>query len=776
MAKETVCAVVVTYNRKELLGECLDGLLAQTRPLDAIYLIDNASTDGTPEMLKEKGYLNKVSYFRMTENTGGSGGFHEGIKRAYEKGFDWLWVMDDDVAPSENSLETLLEYREKSGVLIPVEVLRDTRDLIDTTAVTYDLTNPFKKNPKRSVSETYHSLDELPEILEVCDFTFEGPLISREVVRDNGFPREDFFISGDDTEYALRIRAKGGRLLLIKGAMLFKRKAPGKFSHIPWKDYYYKRNLFWTHKTYGKNVFVKYCKPALYFLAVSLIKGLLMGNLLKIKVAYYAIKDAFSDNFIRRFNPENTEQRDRQSGNIFLRRECRVAVIAAVLTALLIIKMPALAVISILFAMALLFFGKNIDTLFFFILFLVPIDRFYFPLFYKLKAYQIMLLFAVLLELASVAIYKSKLRINWNILDTAVLTIYLCKVLSIFVSINHDVYIKSILLNGFFVMLYYYVRLKSESIGAERAIRFMIYTSTAFIFFGFLEFLLWRAGIGSPEIAKEIYVYAGRPCSVFKEPDWFGGYLVFIIGMAMPFVDSRLSRDRAGVLYRPIFYIALIMSLLIVVRSAWLGLCACLPFLLISQKMSLKTVAVIIMKTAILILLLLVALFFVGPSFYDSIRDRFYSIFSFFGRGQYDSAAFTRIHSYDVIWNYIKANPFKGYGTGAWEFLSRQHAYVNPALSTNNIVLTPIFEMGIAGVVAYLLFMIALVKMIRDGFRHSNTIIENQYAVGIAISVVGAFVVAIFNDITLTGFYWAFIAMFNSYVLGLKKDIHENRI
>ncbi|MCD6105633.1 MAG: glycosyltransferase, partial [Thermosipho sp. (in: Bacteria)] len=43
--KETVCAVVVTYNRKELLLECLEALRKQTRPLDAIYLIDNASTD-----------------------------------------------------------------------------------------------------------------------------------------------------------------------------------------------------------------------------------------------------------------------------------------------------------------------------------------------------------------------------------------------------------------------------------------------------------------------------------------------------------------------------------------------------------------------------------------------------------------------------------------------------------------------------------------------------------------------------------------------------------
>jgi rhamnopyranosyl-N-acetylglucosaminyl-diphospho-decaprenol beta-1,3/1,4-galactofuranosyltransferase len=105
--KETVCAVVVTYNRKNLLLECLEAIRRQTRPVDGIYIIDNASDDGTPELLKENGYIpelppfnisepyeieHKISnlvdgnpinvfYVRMHKNTGGAGGFYEGVKR-----------------------------------------------------------------------------------------------------------------------------------------------------------------------------------------------------------------------------------------------------------------------------------------------------------------------------------------------------------------------------------------------------------------------------------------------------------------------------------------------------------------------------------------------------------------------------------------------------------------------------------------------------------------------------------------------------------------------
>jgi len=57
---DSVCAVVVTYNRKNLLIECLEALRKQTRPIQGIYLIDNASTDGTPELLLEKGYISEL--------------------------------------------------------------------------------------------------------------------------------------------------------------------------------------------------------------------------------------------------------------------------------------------------------------------------------------------------------------------------------------------------------------------------------------------------------------------------------------------------------------------------------------------------------------------------------------------------------------------------------------------------------------------------------------------------------------------------------------------
>lgn len=75
-------AVVVTYNRKALLIECVEAILKQKYAVDKLIIIDNASTDGTEEELKKIEILNRndVVYKKLEKNIGGAGGFYEGIK------------------------------------------------------------------------------------------------------------------------------------------------------------------------------------------------------------------------------------------------------------------------------------------------------------------------------------------------------------------------------------------------------------------------------------------------------------------------------------------------------------------------------------------------------------------------------------------------------------------------------------------------------------------------------------------------------------------------
>ena len=69
LMKNTVCAVVVTYNRKELLIKCLKSLLKQTTPLQAIIIIDNNSTDNTQELLLQEKYITQITDKNNTRTT-----------------------------------------------------------------------------------------------------------------------------------------------------------------------------------------------------------------------------------------------------------------------------------------------------------------------------------------------------------------------------------------------------------------------------------------------------------------------------------------------------------------------------------------------------------------------------------------------------------------------------------------------------------------------------------------------------------------------------------
>ena len=89
MSDETVAVVVVTHDRADLLMCMLDGLAAQTRRPDAVIVVDNASTDHTADVLAARVARADLPLEVITQdNLGGAGGFHRGVREAYDAGWD----------------------------------------------------------------------------------------------------------------------------------------------------------------------------------------------------------------------------------------------------------------------------------------------------------------------------------------------------------------------------------------------------------------------------------------------------------------------------------------------------------------------------------------------------------------------------------------------------------------------------------------------------------------------------------------------------------------
>ena len=113
MERRKVGIVVVTYNRLELLKEVIDALRNQSYNETQIIVVNNGSTDGTLIWLEEQKDIITITQ----DNLGGAGGFFTGMKYVAQNGFDYCWIMDDDVICTPTALQELLEaYHQKDNI------------------------------------------------------------------------------------------------------------------------------------------------------------------------------------------------------------------------------------------------------------------------------------------------------------------------------------------------------------------------------------------------------------------------------------------------------------------------------------------------------------------------------------------------------------------------------------------------------------------------------------------------------------------------------------
>jgi len=274
---DTVAVVVVTFNRADLLGRMLDGLAAQTHRPDAVYIVDNASTDHTREVLDRwHGGDLPLEVTHNPDNLGGAGGFHLGLRRAYADGFDRIWLMDDDVVPAPDCLAVLMARDEQCLM----SVREDTAGrLVEKAALRFDLTNPLAIKPKTSMVETtYVTRAAMPGRVELENVAFEGFMVHRSVIEQIGFPDPTYFIFYDDVDFALRARRAGHHIWAIRDAVLVRQLDFDQQHDLgSWKGFYMYRNLFVVHLRYGENVLVR-LKPWLITAVVVLLSPLRGGR------------------------------------------------------------------------------------------------------------------------------------------------------------------------------------------------------------------------------------------------------------------------------------------------------------------------------------------------------------------------------------------------------------------------------------------------------------------------------------------------------------------
>lgn len=240
MSTPSVCAILVSFNRKDLLARCIEAVSMQTFAVKSILVVDNASSDGTFEALRAKGYIGDMPvnqepnvvgrlgdaidfrYIQLPKNIGGAGGFHTGLKAAFELHcFDYFWMMDDDGYPSASCLQNLMDRIENQDYLMPVSIDIDHHGQLSWPS----------RLPNGTKTLQYEALKAgWGETMDYI-FPFNGSLLSRHLVAEVGYPNKDLFIWGDEYDHYWRCIRKGFKPITITKAQFY--HPANKMEYVP---------------------------------------------------------------------------------------------------------------------------------------------------------------------------------------------------------------------------------------------------------------------------------------------------------------------------------------------------------------------------------------------------------------------------------------------------------------------------------------------------------------------------------------------------------------
>lgn len=237
-----VVAVVVTWNRRDLLTEAIDALRAQTHLPVAIVVVDNASTDGTAELL-DSAYAQgspDLDVVHLRENTGGAGGFTVGVERALAHHPDLVWLLDDDTVPTPTAAVELVSAWEnypgaRPAVLASRVVWTDGRDHPMNTP----RTKPGATAAERSAAATVGAVP-------VRSASFVSIMCDATTIRERGLPVADYFLWNDDFEYSTRLIRDGVGLSCASSVVVHKTKVFGSTDVDPGERFFFEvRNKLW---------------------------------------------------------------------------------------------------------------------------------------------------------------------------------------------------------------------------------------------------------------------------------------------------------------------------------------------------------------------------------------------------------------------------------------------------------------------------------------------------------------------------------------------------
>ena len=248
--KLDLAVVIVTYNNRKLLDRCLESVLASSENVEknvAITVVDNASNDGTDELLESK-YKDRINYIRNSKNYGLAKALNIGIKENI--GADYLMLMNDDVELFSDTLKKMLER------------LEENRDVYGIPA---RLIYP-DGTPQRMKLKIVGVNKSIPEEVRVVSFAGTTACMYRsEAFRIVGFFDEFYFFYNEDLDFSIRAKRKGVKFLFDPSIKVIHHRKKGRVkAEKEIKPYFYATDYYFYRKNFGRLFSSVYLLMAIY--------------------------------------------------------------------------------------------------------------------------------------------------------------------------------------------------------------------------------------------------------------------------------------------------------------------------------------------------------------------------------------------------------------------------------------------------------------------------------------------------------------------------------
>jgi len=283
-----IAVVIVTFNRCDELVKTITAIQNQGILENDIIVINNNSTDTTKNIL-DSNYKN-IQSIHLNENIASAGGFSKGMQTAFEKGYDWVWLFNDDSRPVEGSLQSILAHLNSDKIQIGLLKIAN-KDENNKAVLLY--WNGVRKPVYVDVSN---------DIVQTDLITFDGCIISKKTIEKIGYCDPLYFMGTYEFDYCLKAKDAGIGVYTLPNGLIEDGKLGGKNGTPPWRQYYNTRNHLWLALNRKSIIIFKgwLLREIKYTLSIILSGD---KKIMRLVFKLRAIRDAFLNKRGKRYDP-----------------------------------------------------------------------------------------------------------------------------------------------------------------------------------------------------------------------------------------------------------------------------------------------------------------------------------------------------------------------------------------------------------------------------------------------------------------------------------------